>query len=112
MFKTITTRFPATCRRCGQSIPTGTKVRWAKNAGTYHLSKNCPSTQAAPVCSAPSRYSRPVENDNGSDFTGHLAGPDVDVAAQADRFACGDPSDCGGDYYDREAAHDFFGDDR
>lgn len=40
-FRTITTRFPATCKRCGEAVEVGSKVRWAKRAGTYHLAAEC-----------------------------------------------------------------------
>lgn len=47
-FRTITTRYAATCRRCQQAIPTGTRVRWAQRAGTYHLAAECTTTPATP----------------------------------------------------------------
>lgn len=41
-FKTITARFPGTCKRCGDPIEVGSKIRWAKRAGSYHLVADCP----------------------------------------------------------------------
>lgn len=48
-FKTLTARFAGTCRRCAKagldgSFDAGTKIRWAKGAGSYHLAAECPAS--------------------------------------------------------------------
>lgn len=40
-FRTITAKFPGVCRRCNDPFPPGTKVRWAKGRGSYHLAAAC-----------------------------------------------------------------------
>jgi len=57
MFKTITSRFAGKCRRCQkagicdgrENIAPGQKIRWARGAGSYHLSAECPASGAEPV---------------------------------------------------------------
>jgi len=41
MFKTITSKFDSKCRRCGEAVYAGEKVRWAKGRGVYHFSNVC-----------------------------------------------------------------------
>lgn len=45
-FRTITSRYAGNCRRCRQDFPAGTRVRWAKGAGSYHLADNCEGATA------------------------------------------------------------------
>src|SRR5580765_5181176 len=45
-FRTITARFPGTCRRCGNSIAAGTRIRFGGRGLTYHLSAECGTQQA------------------------------------------------------------------
>lgn len=40
-FKTITNKFESVCKRCGETVPAGTKVRWAKNRGIWHFANEC-----------------------------------------------------------------------
>lgn len=60
-FKTIEAKFAGKCKRCIRagldgSFAPGTKVRWAKGAGSYHLSGECPAKGADDV--APVRRGR------------------------------------------------------
>lgn len=48
-FRTITNRFDSICRRCGEPVPAGAKVRWAKGRGIYHLTAVCPGANPAKV---------------------------------------------------------------
>jgi hypothetical protein len=41
MFRTITARFPGTCRRCGQAIDVGERIRYGGRGRTYHLKADC-----------------------------------------------------------------------
>jgi hypothetical protein len=36
-FRTITVKFAGECRRCGTTIPKGTRARWAKGRGLWCL---------------------------------------------------------------------------
>jgi hypothetical protein len=40
-FRTITSRFDTTCRRCDGSIAAGTRIRWARGRGSWHLAADC-----------------------------------------------------------------------
>ncbi len=42
MFSTITSKFPGTCRRCHESFPAGTRIRYGGHGRTYHLKSQCP----------------------------------------------------------------------
>lgn len=44
-FKTLNAKFAGTCKRCGQQFPAGTKIRWAKGKGSYHLAADCPASE-------------------------------------------------------------------
>ncbi len=48
-FKTLTAKFPGTCRRCGEAFPKGATIRWSKGAGSYHLAAECGATSGATV---------------------------------------------------------------
>lgn len=94
MFKTITSRFAGCCQRCKkaglspeqQAIKPGQKIRWARNAGAYHLSADCPASQGATVAEGPP-LAEPAMAEVGpatdASWRRHL-----DVG-----FDCGDPSD-------------------
>ncbi len=41
-FRTITARFPGTCRRCKGPINVGERIRHGGKGLTYHLSSQCP----------------------------------------------------------------------
>jgi DnaJ-class molecular chaperone len=47
MFKTITSRYAGTCKRCKQNFEAGTKIRYGGFGRTYHLSKDCPASTEA-----------------------------------------------------------------
>lgn len=40
-FKTITAKYSGTCRRCGNGIQAGSKIRFGGRGLTYHLSAQC-----------------------------------------------------------------------
>lgn len=40
-FKTITARFPGTCRRCGGDIDVGERIRYGGRGRTYHFAGAC-----------------------------------------------------------------------
>ena len=51
-FRTITTKYEATCRRCGVVEPIGTRMRYAKTADgkgsvMYHIKKYCKAVDQA-----------------------------------------------------------------
>lgn len=48
-FRTLTAKFAGKCRRCGDPFPAGTKIRWAKGAGSYHFAADCPASGGALV---------------------------------------------------------------
>lgn len=41
-FRTITARFPGTCRRCDGTIEIGDSIRFGGRGLTYHLGSDCP----------------------------------------------------------------------
>ncbi len=48
-FRTLEARFAGKCRRCLKAdlpgdFPAGTKIRWARGAGSYHLAAECPAS--------------------------------------------------------------------
>lgn len=43
MFRTITSRFAGTCRRCNEAFEAGTKIRYGGPGRTYHIKKDCSS---------------------------------------------------------------------
>jgi hypothetical protein len=43
-FRTVSVKYPSICRRCGDEIPIGEKVRWAKGRGIYHFASVCPAS--------------------------------------------------------------------
>lgn len=43
MFSTITTKFPGRCKRCGDAIPVGTRVRFGGVGRLYHFKADCPA---------------------------------------------------------------------
>lgn len=43
MFKTITSRYAGTCKRCRQDFPAGTRIRFGGRGRTYHLVADCPA---------------------------------------------------------------------
>jgi hypothetical protein len=44
-FRTITNKYTSICRRCGETVPAGQSVRWAKGKGVYHLSNECATVE-------------------------------------------------------------------
>lgn len=49
-FKTLTAKYAGKCKRCTKAglagdFAAGTSIRWAKGAGSYHLSRSCPASQ-------------------------------------------------------------------
>jgi hypothetical protein len=114
-FRTITARFPGTCRRCNGPIQAGTKIRHGGRGLTYHLAAQCngKDTQVEEFDASPS------DERSGGEFR---------TCAQGGR--CEDYPCCGCDglhgqdrsrqdtyshdeeYWDRQAGHDFFSDDR
>jgi hypothetical protein len=48
MFRTITSKFAGTCRRCGGRIDIGERIRWAQGKGSYHLAASCRAADDAP----------------------------------------------------------------
>jgi hypothetical protein len=47
MFRTLTAKYAATCRRCGLSIPAGQRIRYGGPGRIYHLAADCPVSQQA-----------------------------------------------------------------
>ena len=45
-FRTITAKYPGTCRHCGEPFEAGDRVRWARGEGTHHLDGDCPDPKA------------------------------------------------------------------
>jgi hypothetical protein len=41
MFRTITAKYPGTCRRCGGSIQVGECIRYGGYGRTYHFADKC-----------------------------------------------------------------------
>lgn len=41
MFKTITAKYPGTCKRCHQPIEPGQRIRFGGRGRTYHLAAHC-----------------------------------------------------------------------
>jgi hypothetical protein len=44
MFRTITSRYAGTCKRCHQPFEAGTKIRFGGYGRTYHLKAHCAAT--------------------------------------------------------------------
>lgn len=44
MFRTITSRYPGTCKRCRQPFEAGTRIRFGGYGRTYHLKAQCEVT--------------------------------------------------------------------
>lgn len=41
MFRTITAKFPGTCKRCLEAINPGDRMRYGGRGRTYHLKADC-----------------------------------------------------------------------
>lgn len=46
MFVTLRAKYAGTCRRCGDSFPPGTKIRYGRGRA-YHLAADCPAGRTA-----------------------------------------------------------------
>jgi hypothetical protein len=46
MFRTITAKFPGTCKRCQEPITPGQRIRFGGRGRTYHLAAECPKGTA------------------------------------------------------------------
>ena len=44
-FRTITLKKEGTCGRCGGFIAVGERARWARGAGVWHRTADCPQYQ-------------------------------------------------------------------
>lgn len=56
-FSTILAKYPGTCRRCGDPITPGERIRWAGRGRTYHMAAACQQTEhTAPRDLAPRAY--------------------------------------------------------
>jgi hypothetical protein len=55
-FRTITNKFDSICRRCGDMIPAGQKVRWGKGKGVYHFADVCSGADPERVSAAFAAY--------------------------------------------------------
>lgn len=45
-FRTIVARYDGTCRRCGDSIVAGSRIRYGGRGLTYHLKADCEAGDA------------------------------------------------------------------
>lgn len=48
-FKTIVARKEGVCKRCGQPVNVGERIRWAAGRGSYHLASECVASQPGEV---------------------------------------------------------------
>lgn len=48
-FRTITARFPGTCKRCKGPINVGERIRHGGKGLTYHLAAQCPGKERSQV---------------------------------------------------------------
>lgn len=86
MFRTITSKYAGTCKRCHTAFEAGAKIRYGGTGRTYHLKADCIAATvdtAAPVVNYPAGAQLrdlPAE-------TGHA--PDLDnlIERQAEQWA-------------------------
>ncbi len=63
MFRTLTAKFPGTCRRCGFAFEAGTRIRYGGRGRTYHFAAECPATKPAKWDEPPP--ADPLDDDRG-----------------------------------------------
>lgn len=84
-FMTIVARKVSPCKRCGSDIAIGSKIRWSRRGGSYHMAADCPAGTAAGATTV---------NVDGA-LASAAAGPAVPVTAKPVTAWCDDAPMCG-----------------
>ena len=81
MFRTLTAKYPGTCRRCHQPISVGQKIRYGGRGLTYHMAAYCGGATGSahgasdPADEAERRYFRNFDADYQREVQGFVSSP-------------------------------------